>query len=164
MLRFLLTFIAVVIGLFAAELLQPVQQGLVQPWTALLAKTSASIVQAFDRSVIAEGIVLRSARNGFGVSIQPGCNGVEASVILIAAMLAFAAPWRHKLIGIVLGLLAVQAVNLLRIVSLFYLGQWRTDVFQFAHLYLWQALIMLDVLVVWLLWVRWLPPPRRASA
>jgi hypothetical protein len=29
-------------------------------------------------------------------------------------------------------------------------------VFEFAHLYLWQALIMLDVLVVWLLWVRYL--------
>ena len=27
--------------------------------------------------------------------------------------------------------------------------------FEFAHLYLWQALIMLDVLVVWLLWIRW---------
>jgi len=26
--------------------------------------------------------------------------------------------------------------------------------FEFAHLYLWQALIMLDVLVVWLLWIR----------
>ena len=26
--------------------------------------------------------------------------------------------------------------------------------FNFAHEYLWQALIMLDVLIVWLLWVR----------
>lgn len=54
-------------------------------------------------------------------------------------------------------MLAVQGVNLLRIISLFYLGQWRFGVFEFAHLYLWQALIMLDVLVVWLLWERWLP-------
>ena len=36
-------------------------------------------------------------------------------------------------------------------------GQWNENVFQWAHLYLWQALIMLDVLVVWLLWVRTLP-------
>jgi len=50
----------------------------------------------------------------------------------------------------------VQAVNVLRIVSLFYLGQWNMQWFEFAHLYLWQALIMLDVLVVWLLWVRYL--------
>jgi len=49
----------------------------------------------------------------------------------------------------------VQAVNLLRIVSLFFLGQWNFQVFEFAHLYMWQALIMLDVLIVWLLWMRY---------
>lgn len=39
-------------------------------------------------------------------------------------------------------------------ISLYYLGQWGMEAFEFAHLYLWQALIMLDVLVVWLLWMR----------
>jgi hypothetical protein len=34
------------------------------------------------------------------------------------------------------------------------LGKWDKEVFDFAHLYLWQALIMLDLLVVWLLWIR----------
>jgi hypothetical protein len=29
--------------------------------------------------------------------------------------------------------------------------------FEWAHLYLWQMLIMLDVLIVWLLWIRTLP-------
>ena len=50
---------------------------------------------------------------------------------------------------------AVQAANLLRVISLYYVGQWNRDVFEFARLYLWQALIMRDVLVVWLLWLRW---------
>jgi exosortase/archaeosortase family protein len=48
----------------------------------------------------------------------------------------------------------VQAANILRVISLYYLGKWDKEVFDFAHLYLWQALIMLDVLVVWLLWIR----------
>jgi exosortase/archaeosortase family protein len=51
--------------------------------------------------------------------------------------------------------LAIQALNLVRIVSLFYLVQWSARAFEFAHLYLWQALIMLDVLLAWLLWLRW---------
>jgi hypothetical protein len=29
--------------------------------------------------------------------------------------------------------------------------------FDWFHLYLWQALIVLDALVVFLLWLRWLP-------
>ena len=56
--------------------------------------------------------------------------------------------------GLAAGFVAVQGLNVVRVISLFYLGQWNTQVFNFAHEYLWQALIMLDVLVVWLLWVR----------
>jgi exosortase/archaeosortase family protein len=46
-------------------------------------------------------------------------------------------------------------------VSLFYLGQWNREVFEWAHLYAWQALIMLDALIVFLLWLRTLPRTAR---
>lgn len=157
MLKFFLIFLALQGGLFALELTPPVQLLLVQPWTAMLAKLSAALLALFDARVIHYANIIQNKMSGFGVAIQPGCNAVEACIILIAAILAFPAPWRHKLRGIALGILAVQGFNILRIISLFYLGQWRTDVFEFAHLYLWQALIMLDVLVVWLLWVRAIP-------
>jgi exosortase H (IPTLxxWG-CTERM-specific) len=150
-------FAALVVGLFAAELTQPVQRALVVPFTEGLATVSAAFLKAFDADVLSYGRVLQSSRNGFAISIEAGCNGVEAAIILVAAMVAFAAPWRHRLTGIAAGLATVQVLNLARIVSLFYLGQWNRDVFEFAHLYLWQALIMLDVLIVWLLWLRWLP-------
>jgi exosortase H (IPTLxxWG-CTERM-specific) len=156
MLRFFLLFLVIQLSLFGIELAGPVQAALVTPWTAALARISAVLLQMFDPDVHAHGVVIQSVQNGFGVSIQPGCNGVEACIILVAAMLAFPAPWKYKLAGIGLGVLAVQGVNILRVVSLFYLGQWNLKVFEFAHLYLWQALIMLDVLVVWLLWVRYL--------
>ena len=111
----------------------------------------------FDGNVVAAGKVMRSNTNGFAVSIEAGCNGVEATLVLLAAMLAFPAPWKHKVVGLVVGILAVQLLNILRVISLFYLGQWNYDVFEWAHLYVWQALIMLDVLVVWLIWVRRVP-------
>ena len=156
MLRFFLFFLVIQAVLFGIELLGPVQSALVMPWTGLLADFSAVLVKLFDAQVITYDNVIQSTANGFGVAIMPGCNGVEACIILIAAILAFPAPWRPKLIGLGVGILAVQAVNILRIVTLFYLGQWNMQWFEFAHLYLWQALIMLDVLVVWLLWVRYL--------
>ena len=156
MLRFFLLFIVIQAALFGVELLNPVQVALVTPWTATLARLSAGVLQVFDPDVHSYGVVIQSLKNGFGVSIQPGCNGVEACIILVAAMLAFPSPWKYKLIGIGLGIVAVQAVNVLRVISLYYLGQWDMRVFEFAHLYLWQALIMLDVLIVWLVWVRFL--------
>jgi exosortase H (IPTLxxWG-CTERM-specific) len=157
MFRFATAFLVLVVALFAVELTAPVQRALVVPWTEALARGSAGLVTLFDGRAAAYGRVLQSTANGFSVSIEAGCNGVEAALILVAAIAAFRAPWKHKVAGIAAGLLAVQALNVLRIVSLFYLGQWRLDAFEWAHLYLWQVLIMLDVLVVWLLWLRWIP-------
>jgi exosortase H (IPTLxxWG-CTERM-specific) len=158
MARFFVLFVVILVALFAAELTPPVQRAFVLPWTEALTRASAGLITLGDSNVAAIGKVLQSTRNGFAVSIEAGCNGVEAAIVLIAAMLAFPAPWKHRVIGVLAGLAAVQALNIVRVISLFYLGQWNLDVFEWAHLYAWQALIMLDVLIVWLLWVRSLPP------
>ena len=157
MVRFFLLFVVLLAVLFGLELTPWVQDWLIIPWTNSLASISTWIVTLFDGNVAAAGKVMRSTTNGFAVSIEAGCNGVEATLVLLAAMLAFPAPWRYKVLGLTIGVLAVQLLNVLRVISLFYLGQWNYDVFEWAHLYVWQALIMLDVLVVWLIWVRRVP-------
>jgi exosortase H (IPTLxxWG-CTERM-specific) len=157
MVRFFVLFVTLLALLFALELTPWVQAYFVVPWTNALAAISTSIVTVFDANVIASGKVIRSVTNGFAVSIEAGCNGVEATIVLLAAIFAFPAPWRHKLIGIAIGIVAVQALNVVRVISLFYIGQWDHAVFEWAHQYVWQALIMLDVLIVWLIWVRRIP-------
>jgi exosortase H (IPTLxxWG-CTERM-specific) len=172
MIRFFVLFVVLLALLFGLELTPWVQQWFVEPWTEALAHISAMLVTGFDPGVMAAGKILRSTTSGFAVSIEAGCNGVEATIVLIAAMLAFPSPWKHRLVGVAAGVVAVQGLNIIRVISLFYLGQWNRDVFEWAHLYVWQALIMLDVLIVWLIWVRTLPrvdghdvpPPPSASA
>ncbi|MEZ5452872.1 MAG: exosortase H [Thiothrix sp.] len=161
MLRFLLVFLLVQGVLFGTEMLQPVQSALILPWTSLLADTSGWLMSAFDPNVAASGKVVRSTLNGFAVSIEPGCNGVEAMIVLLSAIIAFPAPLAYKVKGLWWGFLAIQAMNLLRIISLFYLGQWSRELFDWTHLYIWQALIMLDALVVFLIWIRYLPGETR---
>ena len=124
MLRFFLTFLVLQLTLFGINMLGVVQQHVILPWTALLARMCAGLVTLFDSTAAAAGKVLWNTVTGFGVSIEPGCNGVEACIVLFAAVIAFPSTWRHKLTGLALGFVAVQ------------------------------ALIMLDVLIVWLLWVR----------
>lgn len=154
MFRFIAVFIVVLLVLFGIEMLNPVQVAVVHPWTHLLARMSAAVMTLFDADVISFGRVLQSKNTGFGVSIEAGCNGVEAVIILVAGMLAFPSSWKLKVTGMAIGIVAVQAVNLLRVISLYYLGQWNMEAFEFAHVYLWQSLIMLDVLAIWLLWIR----------
>ena len=166
MARFFVGFLLLQALLFGAELTPWAQTYFVAPWTHTLAALSADIVRFFDPRVVADGKILQSADGSFAVSIEAGCNGVEATIVLIAAMLSFPAPWKRRLLGLAIGVIAVQGLNIIRVISLFYLGQWNFDAFDFAHRYVWQALIMLDVLIVWLLWVRTLPraAPARAVA
>lgn len=60
--------------------------------------------------------------------------------------------------------LFVFLLGLVRIVSLFYLGQWDMKWFEWAHLYAWQALIMIVALIVWMLWLRTVPEAPAAAA
>jgi exosortase H (IPTLxxWG-CTERM-specific) len=164
MLRFGILFTVLVVALFAAELTPPGQRFVVDPWTALVARVATATMGTFDHDVVAVGPTITQRANGFGVTILAGCNGIEAMIVLAAAILAYPASLKHRLAGLAVGIVAIQALNLVRIVSLFYIGQWNRDVFEWAHLYAWQVLIMLDALIVWLLWLRALPAPApRAS-
>jgi len=160
--RFAFLFVAILLVLFAFELTPP-GQAVVVPWTGLVADASAGLIRAFDGDAVSEGKTLYSRKSGFAITIEAGCNGVEAMLVLLAGILAFPAPWRLKAIGLAIGIVAIQALNLLRIVSLFYLGQWDARWFEWAHLYVWQALIMLDALIVWLLWIRAVQRPPLES-
>jgi exosortase H (IPTLxxWG-CTERM-specific) len=164
MLRFMLLFLVLLIAFFVAEMFVPVQTWVIEPFTAVIAKICVVVVGAFDSHAIAYGKILQSTSSNFAISIEAGCNGVEAVIILVSAMLAFPSPWKHKLIGIGLGFLAIQVLNLVRIISLFYLGQWNRQWFDWFHLYLWQALIVLDALVAFLIWLRYLPHDRPQAA
>jgi exosortase H (IPTLxxWG-CTERM-specific) len=163
MLRFILVFFVLLVVLFVAELTSPVEKHFILPFTSVLADICAWFIHLFDGSTISNGKLIQNADGSFIVSIERGCNGIEAVIILVSAVLAFPAPWKHKLLGIGLGFLAIQFLNVVRIVSLFYLGLWSPVWFKWFHEYLWQALIVLDALIVFLIWLRYVPaPPRRA--
>ena len=67
-------------------------------------------------------------------------------------MVTFPASWMQKAKGLAAGTAAIHAVNLIRFISLFYVGQYNRAWFDFAHLYLWESLMMLDTLVIFWTW------------
>lgn len=163
MARFVTVFVVILAALFTIEMLVPVQEHVIVPFTSLLARISAALVLPFDSSVVAYGKVLQFKDTGFAVSIEAGCNGVEATIVLIAAVIAFPASWRARAVAILLGFLAIQVMNIARIISLFYLGNWNMEFFTWIHLYLWPALIMLDVMIVFILYLRYLSGGQPAA-
>ena len=155
-------FISVLLILFTLELMNPIHQLVVQPFTENLASLTAFLLHLIDKDVASSGIVLTSISKGTAVAIQAGCNGIEAIICLTAAILAYQATWKEKLTGLMIGFFAIQSLNIIRIISLFYLLQWNKTWFEWAHLYAWQALIFLDVLIVFVVWIRWLSQDKTA--
>ena len=104
---------------FGVELTPWAQAWLVTPWNDGVARVAGALMRTtFDASVTPSGNVIVTTRSAFAVAIEPGCNGVEATLVLAAAMLAYPATCRHRLAGIAVGAAPVQLMNLVRVVSL----------------------------------------------
>jgi exosortase family protein XrtM len=68
--------------------------------------------------VIAQGH--RIVSPGIRLSVLNGCEGFEGIFLIVAAILAFPAGWKPKLLGIVAGCLLMYGLNQFRIALLFY--------------------------------------------
>ena len=123
---------------------------------------SGAVIEIFGGTVIVAQDILRSPVNGFAVQVDNGCSGLEAVILCIAAVLAFPANWRLRLAGAICCTAAILGLNVIRIISLFYLGQFSMEWFEWAHLYAWDVLIMVDGVVALILWARFVT--RRDAA
>ena len=70
----------------------------------------------------------------------------------VAAVLAYPTSWARRLFGIVSGILAIQAINVVRVISLAYILKHFPDAFETAHLVVWQSLIVFLTVLLWVVW------------
>lgn len=149
-----LTFLAVFALLLAASFslisLNWVNDHAIEPFTGWIARASGVALDLLGQDVTRTGTVIRSPR--FAVNIRNGCNGVEAMLIFLAAVLAFPASWRSRLLGLALGILVIQAVNLVRVVALFLTGAYLPQFFDASHTVVWQTLVILTGVLLWVFW------------
>jgi exosortase H (IPTLxxWG-CTERM-specific) len=156
--RFLVLFLLILGALFTVIALRQVNDALIDPYTAAIARASGFVLRFLGEDVVVNGCVVSSAR--FAVTIYNGCNGLITSLILVAGVLAFPARWWAKAIGVIGGLLAIQFINLVRIVSLFYIGVFLPEHFNDAHVFIWQSLVILAGISLWIVWAHRFAVPR----
>lgn len=98
----------------------------------------------------------------FPFILIPECGAIEIMAIFLAAVLAFPTTWWRRLIGIAAGLPIMYFVNIFRLTVLAVIGAvdksrvW----FNFAHEYVWQAIYIIFVVAVWLIWVEYIVKRR----
>jgi archaeosortase B (VPXXXP-CTERM-specific) len=89
----------------------------------------------------------------FSVEIIAECTGLYEVFIFLAAMLAYPASFKKKLWGVFLGIPFIFLVNILRMVVITVVSNYRPSAFEFMHLYFWQVALILILLSAWILWI-----------
>lgn len=98
------------------------------------------------------------ALGGFAVDIRNNCNAIFEVGLYAAAVWAYPASLRDRLIGTLAGAAVLYVVNFFRLVTLLVVGHLQRSWFEFTHLYAWQALFFLVVATCWIAWVSRIRP------
>lgn len=163
--RFLILFLLSLSISFTVVALRSVNDSFVEPYTEVVAHMSAAVLRLLGEDAAvrttAEQIILSSPR--FSVTIYNGCNGLITSLIFISGVLAFPARSRVKAVGVVGGLIAIQAINQIRIVSLFYIGIFLPRFFNESHVFIWQSLVIIAGVALWIAWAHHATAPIRSE-
>lgn len=152
LLRLYLIFGAVLLGFVIAFNIGVVHVYVVAPWTTLVTNAASLLMNIFGASSwVADNHLSTSS---YAINVVDGCNGIYATAILISGVMAYPSSWSEKVWGLLLGVAAIFALNLVRVISLFYLGEFYPSIFHEAHVYVWQPIIIVWAIFVWDFWSR----------
>ena len=149
-LLFLVKFFAILVAAYLVIAWNPVNDRVIVPFTAALARSAGAILSVLGEAVTVRGTVVGSPT--FAVNINNGCNGVEAMLILLASIVAFPASLKARALGLALGAVSVQLLNEIRIVTLYLLGAYHPRVFDMFHTAVWQIVIIAAAILFFLAW------------
>lgn len=113
-------------------------------------------LEHFLFSLFSSEVSISGRRVGFGefsVEIIEECTAMYEILIFAAAVFAFPTRWKKRGVGLALGIPLLYAINLVRIAMLIAVGRYYPSVFDFMHVYFWQATLILMITSVWLLWI-----------
>jgi exosortase H (IPTLxxWG-CTERM-specific) len=138
---------------------RPFTDGTLTRW---IASVSAAVLRLLGAEARVEGTLIVSTLGS--VEIIRECTAVYPTAFYVAAVIAYPCAPSRKLLGIGLGIVAIQVINLVRVVSLCYIHKFFPSVFETAHLIVWQSLVVFFTLVLWLLWSTELAGVRKRHA
>ena len=127
-----------------------VREYIAQPLAIIVTFMSGWVLNLLSLKATASGTVL--SVEGFTVRIDDVCTGIFVVAIYLSAVLAYPSRATEKLKGFLLGASVILSLNLIRVVSLMYIGRYFPSFFETAHLLVWQSLIIFAALLAWIYW------------
>jgi exosortase/archaeosortase family protein len=89
-------------------------------------------------------------------SIVPDCTGVYPFIILIGLIGSFPAEISKRIKGIFGAFVTTFSINYFRLVLLIVIGHKSREMFQYAHIFIFQISFILLIIIYFLWWVKWI--------
>ena len=126
-----------------------------------LARLTGGILNLLGHRTVVTGTTVSS--EAFGITVVTACTGLFTTGLFLIAVIAFPTGWTSKLIGVGLGVGGIFLLNVVRLVSLYYIGVHLPGLLDPAHQLVWQSVLIVFAVALWLLWAgRWARAPKRA--
>lgn len=130
-------------------------------YTTMVIKLSAFFINCFGEAKAVSGSIIQL--NNLALNIEFGCNGLEAFMIYVAAILSFPATIFNKSAGIVIGFIILQVINILRIASLGLVGIYLREYFDYFHIYVAQSMMIFVSFIIFLLWLQYVSNKKNTA-
>jgi len=122
----------------------------VAPFTDFVARFTGWVFQIFGADVARQGSTLSVGETSLMIAF--GCNGMEALVIYVAALLASPFPWKRKPWGLLVGLVGNFLINQIRIIGIFLAAGIGKNAFAYAHEIIGQTFVIVLTMALFLWW------------
>ncbi len=105
----------------------------------LHATVAGALLAPLEPSILVNG---QSIYGRYTIRIVKTCDGMDVYSLYLAAVLAWPSAARRRLLYVFVGLGVLLLTNTIRILSLYYVGVYAPSWFEFAHMELWPAFIL----------------------
>lgn len=113
----------------------------------------SSFFNGLNFSVVQKGTSLFLGEASF--SITKDCTGWKGLIFFFALVVSVKARLKEKLKALAINLPVVYSVNLLRIIGIIFLTyRYGPQTYHYLHDFLWQVVILFNVLILWTMWLR----------
>ncbi|RMG85462.1 MAG: hypothetical protein D6714_05940 [Bacteroidetes bacterium] len=117
------------------------------------AKAGNWVLNVFGMETHANATLI--SNDEFTLNVGKGCDAFSPMILILAAILTFPMPFKLKIPALLIAPVAIIILNIIRIVSLFFIGRYAPGIFEVAHVEIWQTAFIIFCLMGWLYWLIW---------
>ena len=155
-LRFAVVFAVVAGAALCAYSFPYAEHGIREDWfrgyLAAYARVAGWVLRLTNADVRVTGA---EVVGNISLTVAKNCDAMDVTILFAAAIVAFPVGWRRRALGLALGVGAIAVTNIVRIVSLYYVGIRWPNRFELVHAELWPFAMVALAVAAFVAWSRW---------